>query len=368
MRRRGLARFTSFVAVAGVATGVASLIFVQALGSGFAGEMREKILKHTAHISVSRADGGQISDFREIAERVRGVQGVRDVRLVSYSNSLLIVGDESSYAVLRASTQYGEVVRGPKEAIFGVRIAEKFGLHEGDTAEIVTLEKREPVRVRVAGFVETGIYEFDSTWIEVSPATYALVHGRDEFLPMSLSIEIDDIYSVDTVASSVSAILGPQYSLLDWREANKPVFAALSLERKAALAVIAIIVLIAALNITTTVAINAAERRRDIAILKTCGATSRKIAAIFVTEGMILGLLGVLGGIITGFASCAATNKFGLLSLPADVYSISQVALRPGMENALLIGLSALVLCFAATLFPALAASRAKPAEILRNA
>lgn len=366
-RRRGLARFTALVAVTGVAAGVASLIFVQALAQGFADEMRDKILEHTAHLSVTRADGEPIPDWENATERVRGVKGVREVLPTSYANVLLIRDAESSSAMLRAVPSPETNDHAANDAVIGVRLAEKLGLRVGDTAEILTLEKREPVRIRVARTFETGIYEFDSARIDVSPALYAFAQGRDEFVPSTLQVKVVDIYEVAAESAAIRQLLGSEYTVIDWREANKPLFAALSLERKAALAIIAVIVLIAALNITTTLALNAAERRRDIAILKTCGATSGTIAAMFVTEGMILGLIGVALGVAIGLASCIAANQLRLISLPPDVYSISQITLRPGVEFAVIACLSALALCLAATLFPALRASRVKPADILRT-
>lgn len=363
LRRKSLARFTSAVAIVGIAAGVASLIIAQALARGFADEMRDKILANTAHVSVFLKDGAAISDFAEIVEKLKQIENVREVSPTAYENSLILGANETAYAILKVQTNSD--LKGSQISV-GARLAEKLNLKPGDEAEVVTLENQTPSRVRVAGTFETGLYDYDSTWIYLSPEKYAQLHGQPEFQPSILNVSVRDIYASGETAAGIRALLGENFKVLDWQEANRPLFAALSLERKVALAVICLIIFIAALNITTTLALLVGERRLDIAILRTCGAQARSLVTIFLLEGLFLGLVGIFAGLVFGLLGCILGNYFKIISLSAEVYALEYVPLRPEISSILTIVLSAFVLSLAATLYPALKASRIKPLENLR--
>ena len=162
-------------------------------------------------------------------------------------------------------------------------------------------------------------------------------------------------------------VLGSSYTTVDWQEANRPLFTALALERRIGIVIIGLIIFIAALNITTTLILVVMERRRDIAILNTMGATTRSIMSIFVIEGAIVGVLGAVGGVVLGAIAVLVANRFQLISLPADVYSISNVPLNLDFRDVALAALVALVLSIIATVYPARAAARIRPAEMLRD-
>jgi lipoprotein-releasing system permease protein len=363
LRRKSLARFTSVVAVVGIAAGVASLIIAQALARGFADEMRDKILANTAHISVFLETGGEIANYREIEENLKKIENVREVLPTTYENSLIIGASETRYAVLKVQTRN---TLSSSQIAVGAKLAEKLNLKIGDEAEVVTLENQTPSRVRVAEIFETGLYDYDATWIYLSPEKFAQLHGQPQFTPTILNVSVSDIYASAGTAAEIRARLGGNFKAVDWQEANRPLFAALGLERKVALAIIGLIIFIAALNITTTLALLVNERRLDIAILRTCGARTRNLITIFLLEGLFLGLVGIFCGVILGLAGCLAGNYFRIISIPAEVYALNYIPLRPEILNIFLIILTALFLCFAATLYPALKASRIKPLENLR--
>ncbi len=363
-RRKSLARFTSIVAVVGIAAGVASLIVAQSLAKGFSDEMRDKILANTAHISVFLKDGTGISNHPEIEENLKNVENVREVLPTAYENSLIIGETETSYAILKVNNQNN--LKGSQISV-GARLAEKLNLKIGGEAEIVTLENQKPSRVRVAETFETGLYDYDSAWIYVSPEKFAQLHGQPQFTPLILNVSVRDIYKANETAQKIRAGLGENFKVVDWQEANRPLFAALSLERKVALAVILLIIFIAALNITTTLALLVNERRLDIAILRTCGATTRSLITIFLVEGLFLGFVGIFAGVILGLSGCFLGNYFKIISIPAEVYSLNYIPLRPEISNILLIIFSAFILCLTACLYPALKASRIKPLENLRT-
>ena len=169
-RRKSLARFTSIVAVIGIAVGVAALIIAQSLGRGFQDEMRDKILTNTAHISVFRADGNEVNDWQSVKNNLKNLESVREILPTTFENAIIIGETETSYAILKVineveNPRVSDGAKSSKDISVGVRLAEKLNLKTGDTAEIATLENQTPSRVKIAGTFETGLYEYDSAWI-----------------------------------------------------------------------------------------------------------------------------------------------------------------------------------------------------------
>lgn len=423
-----MARLTALAAIVGIAFGVASLIAALALANGFRDEMRDKILSGTAHVTLMRRDNQPIKDFRTVLERVRSVSGVEEAAATSYDGALLVGPDSSAYAVLRGvdaqsdwttSEIRGTLIEGsmdsllhpvlsspssnssnsgpdarsqndgpdlesfqtaPSEAalpgvIIGAEIAERTGLRAGDVAQIISgAATLTPLglapryrRVRVAGLFRSGLYEYDATWVYIPLDTLASFAEETAPSASAISIRVRDIYDAPRVSAGVRAALGEAYTTVDWQEANRPLFAALALERRMGLFIITLIILMAALNITTTLVLVVVERRSDIAILSAMGARRLSIMAVFMIEGAAIGIIGALCGVLLGFAACAVGNRYKLVSLPADIYSISNVPFHIHTNDVLLAALVALLLSLLATVYPAQAAARVRPAEALRE-
>lgn len=365
-RRKSLARFTSFVAIIGITAGVASLIIANALAAGFSDEMRDKILANTAHISIFTNDGAEILDWKQIKENLEKAENIKEVTPTIYESAFIIGKDSTSYAILRVIAN-----QNPQNNIaVGAKLAEKIGLQVGDDAEIITLGNQiEPKRNRfvVKNTFQTGLYEYDASWIYISPEYFAKLSGKQEFTPTILSVSVKDIYNADKIADEIRASFGANFKVVDWQEANQPLFAALSLERKVALAIISLIIFISALNITTTLALLVNERRLDIAILRTCGAKMRSLILIFFFEGLLLGFIGIFLGVVLGLISCVLGNYLKLIRLSAEVYSLEFIPFRPNFANVLIIIFITFLLCLAAAIYPAFKASRIKPLENLRT-
>jgi lipoprotein-releasing system permease protein len=378
-RRKSLARFTAFVAVVGIAAGVASLIIAQALANGFSDEMRDKILVNTAHISISLIGGTEIHNWLEIKTKLQENKSVTKIIPTAYESAILVSANGNNYAILRTENQelenenqnQGETWNYELKTVsIGAELAKKSNLKPGDEAEIITIENDDTTKttpVRVNEVFRTGLYEYDSTWIYIAPEKLASLRGQRNFAPTILNVSVADIYKSDTEAGKLRELLGENYRVIDWQEANRPLFAALSLERKVALAIIALIIFIAALNITTTLALLVNERRLDIAVLRTCGAKMRSLVAIFLYEGLFIAFSGIFLGVCLGLLGCFAGSYFRVVSISAEVYSLSYIPLRPTAGNILLIVFIAFVLCLLATVYPAFQASRIKPSENLRN-
>jgi len=430
-RPRRLARATALGALVGIAFGVAALIVALALSNGFHDEMRDKILKGTAHITLMRRDAQPIKDWRALTARIRETEGVREASATTYDGALLSGTNSSAYAILRGLdrdqpraiaevrrtlvagaiepllnepspfqntetapqtspadeknageadspiTSFDEI---PSEAaipnaVIGAELAAHTNLRVGDTATIVSGEATlTPLglaprfrRVRVAGVFQSGLYEYDASWVYLSLPTAASFAGADAPSASVISIEATDIYGVEQISARLREQLGSEYTTVNWQEANRPLFAALALERRMGLFIIALIILIATLNITTTLVLLVVERRADIAILSAMGASSRSIMLIFIIEGALLGMLGIFAGIALGLLACAIGDRYKLVSLPADIYSISNVPFHMRATDIALAAAVAFALSLLATLYPARSAARLRPAEALRD-
>ena len=369
-RRGSLARFTTLAAITGIAAGVASLIISNALAKGFADEMQNKILSNTSHIAVSLTGGGEISDWKEIVRNLTKIENVESAVPTTFTNSIVIGEQAVSYSVLIVKAQTSKTENGFVNISVGEKLAEKIGAKTGDEIELVTLENQsEPKRskVFVADLLKTGIYDYDSAWINISPEDFAALNGQAEFSPTILSVSVADIYKTGETKQKLKEILGENFQVIDWQEANQPLFAALSLERKVSLVVISLIIFIAALNITTTLALLVNERRFDIAVLRTCGAKAKTLILIFLFEGLLIGVIGTFFGASLGLLVCTIGNHFKLVSLSEQVYSLSYIPFHVTLLNVFLICLTALLICLSATVYPAYRASRLKPLDNLRS-
>jgi lipoprotein-releasing system permease protein len=429
-RRRPLARATALFAVAGIAFGVSSFIVALALSNGFRDEMRDKILSSTAHVTLMRRDGQPFTDYRALITRVREVEGVHSAAATFYDGALLSGANSSAYAILRGldhesarsveqlrrsltagtiepllnaasapaesskkeaptassaenrplepdTSSYTET---PSEAaltnvIIGWELAARTGLRAGDVAQIISgsatltplgLAPRYR-RVRVAAIFRSGLYEYDATWVYVSLSDASLFSGEQKSSASAISLEVADIYNVSEIAARVRERAGSDFTTVDWQEANRPLFAALTLERRMGLFIIAIIILLATLNITTTLVLVVVERRADISILSAMGARTSSIMLLFIIEGALIGGIGASLGVLVGIIAAFIGNRYRIVSLPADVYSISSVPFHTRAEDILLAAAVAFILSLLATLYPARAAARLRPAEALRD-
>lgn len=372
-RRKSLARFTAIVAVIGIAAGVASLIAAQALARGFQSEMQDKILANTSHITIYQTNGDEIANWQTLKNDLEKLENIRKVSPTSYDSALLVSGDMTNYAVLRiretkTKSDFPNSTPGALSVALGAELAEKAGLKTGDEAEIILPTSRNEFapktsKVVVSEVFRTGLYDYDATWIYLSLEDMAQIAQRKDFAPSVLSVSVGDIYRANETAEALRQKLSKDFKIIDWQQANQPLFAALSLEKKVALAIILLIIFIAALNITTTLALLVNERRLDIAVLRTCGARSKSLISIFLYEGIFLGVLGIIGGVVFGLLICVLGNHFRIISLPNEVYALNYVPLKANFSDILWVVLAAFLLVLISTIYPAWQAARIKPLE-----
>lgn len=411
-RNRRVARVTTWAAVAGIAFGVAALIVTTGIANGFRDEMRDKILRGTAHITLMRADGAPVANHRAIVTRLQSIPGVSAAFPTTYNGALLTGPSGSAYAVLRgvdtgSAPSLAEIRRtltsgsvaslaersavdvkptaqakpntlptGASEPniVIGAELAARTGLAvglegtliSGDAQALSMGETPREQRVRVTGIFRSGLFDYDSSWVYIALDEAGHLSGMPRSASV-ISIQVADIYNTSQVTSDVRAAMGNEYTTVDWQEANRPLFAALTLERRMVLLILSLITLIAALNITTTLILLVVEKRSDIAILTAMGAQRRSIMALFMLEGAIVGLAGATAGAVMGIIACALGNRFQLVSLPGEVYSLSSIPFHPRVSDVALAVLIAIGLSLIATIYPARAAASLRPAEALRE-
>lgn len=397
-RRRRLARITALVAILGIAVGVGALVVALALANGFRDEMREKILRGTSHINVVRADNQPLRDYQNVAEQIKKIPGVTNAFGTTYDGAVIIGPKGSAYAVLRGvdtanaavlneisssvSGGSSDSLRGGTQrsdetptVLLGSELASRTGIEVDEVVELIPASSAAAVRpgevpfrrfVRVAGIFSSGLFEYDSTWIYLSLDVASRFAGADHAATI-VSVQLADLFSTKETAAQIQSVLGDSYRTIDWQEANRPLFTALALERRMGLFIIALIILIAAFNITTTLILVVVERGRDIGILRAMGVSSKSIMGIFMLEGAIIGAIGGLMGALLGTLICLIGNHFKLVSLPADVYSISNVPFHAQLRDIVLAALVAFLLSLIATIYPARAAARVRPVEMLRD-
>jgi lipoprotein-releasing system permease protein len=369
-RRRSIARFTAYVAVAGITAGVGAMIVAQALAKGFEEQVKERILSNTAHVMLFPKDGTAIPNADTLVKTVQANPNVTRVDPTTYDNSLLIGNGTSAYAVLRTSEERFSSIAPSNEitALIGAKLADSTGLKPGDVAQIVVHDNgtTKTADARILNTFKTGLFDYDSTWIYVSPGDHARIFNRSRFHPTTLSISLKNIFAAPQTAVEIRNGLSEEFSVVDWQEANQPLFAALSLEKRVTFLIISLVIIVAALNITTSLSLLVNERRFDIAVLRTCGAKARSIVAIFVFQGLMLGVLGIIFGSVLGSLATVLINRFEIVRLDPQVYAMEQITLRSDIFEMIPLALAVLVLSVAATLYPAFKSTLIKPTESLQ--
>ena len=390
-RRQAFISVISLISTLGVMVGVTALIIALALMTGLQGELRNRILGATAHVYVSKPGG--LGDYHKEVERLKRVPEVvgaapailgkalvrneRGEQFVSLKGidpqlepGVTDVGKsmvEGSVAALDAPASGDE----PPGILLGADLAKDLELHVGDSVSILTPEGTlSPMgvmprtrRLRVAGIFRLGLYEFDATYGFVSLALAARLLDRN---PDLIELRVQNFLDAPVVARGLASTLGPEYWVQDWADMNKSLYSALWLEKMAISVTIGLIVMVAALNIIASLVLLVMEKSRDIAILKTMGASSRAIMTIFMLQGLIIGLVGTAAGAGLGTGLAWVLNEYRLIRIPADVYQVSYVpfVILPA-DFTVVIG-AAVLICFLATLYPSRQAARLEPVAALR--
>ena len=404
-RRQGFISLISIISVAGVTVGVMALIVVLAVMTGFTDSLREKILGINSHIVIQRLGRG-ITDYRKVSAMVLQTEGVLAATPYTYSQTMLSVPDASSGVVVRgfdpatannvlslsnqlvegsvdalnnekqetdASSTSSKAPRSLPGIILGKEIARSLRVDMGDNIRLFSPSgPLTPMGVipkiktcRVVGIFDTGMYEYDSSLAYVSLTTAQDFLELDEAVH-GLELKVDDIYKASVIAKELEKKLGFGYVVKDWISMNKNLFSALKLEKTAMFIVLALIVLVAAFNIISTLIMVVMSKGKDIAILKSMGATSKGIMKIFIYEGLVIGLTGTVLGVIGGLVLCEILSRYQFIKLPSDVYPITTLPVKILPMDVTLVAVSAALITLLATIYPSWKASKIDPAVALR--
>lgn len=390
------------IATAGVGLGVMTLNVVLSVMTGFEEDLRDRILGFNPHIVV-RSFAGTLEDYPASLAEVRSVPGVTVAAPFVLGQVMLSTGDRLEGALLRGVLPEAggaidfekHLTRGDvgalgvrhavaREAasqrdvrlagiILGEELAARLAIGPGDPVSVVS-----PVGIvtpvglvpRVKRFVVVGL--FDSGMAEYDGVLgYVGLENAQRFFGLGqavtgLEIRVADLYRADQTSAEIARRLGFPYQVRDWMQTNQNLFAALKLEKTVYFVVLLLIVCVAAFNIVATLVMVVMEKRKDVAILKSIGATRASIARIFVWKGMAIGGVGTLLGSVAGYALCWALGRYQFIELPSDVFYVTKLPVKMYPEYFAMVMLVSLVICLCAALYPARQAAGLVPVEVLR--
>jgi lipoprotein-releasing system permease protein len=367
------------------------VIIALALMTGLQTELRDRVLGAGPHIYVWKT-GGVGDDYHPELEKLKALPHVTGAAPEILGQGLVLLAGKTAPAQIKgvdpALEQQVMDIRGamhsgslealtPKDEddrdgiLLGTDLAAKIGAQVGDAVMVMTTETiLSPIGIqprfrplRVAGTFSVGLYEIDNTFGFVTLDVAKRLFDRSQ--AEMIQLRVDDIWIAPDVARAVEA-LGPEYLTEDWARMNRPLFDALWLERLAISLAIGLIIVVAALNIVASLILLVMEKHRDIAILKTMGASKRSVTTIFMMEGLIIGLVGTALGALAGYSLATLVDHYELIRVPSDVYMISHMPLTVRPIDVLLVVVMALLICFVATIYPSRQAARLDPAQALR--
>jgi lipoprotein-releasing system permease protein len=387
-RKQAVISLITVISIIGVAAGVAALIIALAINAGFTEDLQNKLLGAQAHIRLLNRTNPIISDYLELTKQIEQVPGVVAASPSIYQTVLISSGKSNSGVVMkgiipemesRMSALSEDIVQGTLKnfgddtIILGQDLAHTIGAFIGDKVQILSSQTTvTPLGsmptshvFTVVAIFSSGLYDLDSTWVYV-PIQSAQRLLRVGDVAGTIEVKVANIYDAKIIGQQIVEKVDHGLDFNDWMTLNKPILQALGLERLVMFITIGLIVIVAALNITATLIMMVLEKTRDIAILMSMGATRENIRRVFILQGVIIGVIGTAIGIVLGQTISYFADKYHLVSLAPDVYSIAYVPFRAQPLDTVIVAAVAILISFFATLYPSAAASRLHPVEALR--
>ena len=401
-RKQAFVSLITLISIAGIFLGVAALIIVLAVMNGFETDLRNKILGVNSHIVLMKYSGA-MKDYDKVMKDVETIEGVQASTPFVYGQAMLKYRDRATGVVIRGVStdsvhkviNIGKMMEGDIEdlsekrgimkelpgIVIGKELSKNLGLLISDSVNVLSpMGIPTPMGIVpkikkfvVVGIFDSGFYEYDSSLAFMSLAECQKFFNMKDDVT-GIEIKVNDIYKAAQIADEIETKLGYPYWARNWMQMNKNLFAALRLEKRVMFIILSLIVLVAAFNIITALIMVVMEKTKDIAVLKSMGATSRSIMRIFMLQGLIIGtvgtILGCIGGILVAInvekISAYIENLFGFKILPGDVYYLSELPSKVNYGDVFIIVFVAMVICFLATIYPSWNASKLDPAEALR--
>ena len=396
-RRNGFISFISGVSMLGIALGVAALIIVLSVMNGFQKEVRDRMLGVVSHIEVYAKDGQALPDVAQTLRQARANPEVIGAAPFIAAQALLARGEDMKGAMVRGVDPAQEhlvtdVVGGAQTAVlarltpggFGVvlgsELARSMGVRTGDHVTLMAPSGQvTPAGVvprlkqmTVVGTLDSGHFEYDSSLAMVHVEDAAKIFRLEG--PSGIRLKLRDLHDARRVADELSRSLTGDLYIRDWTRQNRTWFAAVQVEKRMMFIILTLIVAVAAFNLVSTLVMTVTDKRADIAILRTLGASPGSIMGIFVVQGATVGVIGTLAGLLLGLVVAlnidvivpALEQLFHASFLPREIYLISKMPSDPRRDDIMPIALISLALAFVATIYPSWRASRVNPAEALR--
>lgn len=400
-RRTRTISFNTFISITGITLGVAALIGTLGIMTGFKEDMQAKILGTTSHVVVQERGRQTMAGHTDIVDKVEGVPGVIAATPYIFKQVLLTSKTGVQGIILRGidpekeplvtevaeNVKHGEVtdlatppvitkedgsLAHPKPGIIlGKELALRLGLFVGNSVNVVSpvgpisaLGMTPKIRpFQVVGIFESGMYEYDSS------LAYISLQEAQKFFSLGntvtgIQVKVQDVFTANVIATRLNATLGSGYSARDWMELNRNLFSALKLEKTMMFLLLVLITLVASFNIVGTLTMIVNEKQREIAILKAMGATPKAIMRIFMLNGLVIGLTGTAIGIPLGYTFLYLIENYW--TFDQTVYYISHIPVHVQGLDVLLVACSAILISFAATLYPSWQAAKLAPVSALR--
>jgi lipoprotein-releasing system permease protein len=395
-RRNGFISFISGVSMLGIALGVAALIIVLSVMNGFQREVRDRMLGVVSHIEIYAAGGGALSDVQGLRARLLAHPEVRGAAPFIGAQALLARGEDMKGVMVRGidpalepqvsdlrdgqASVLQALVPGQFQLVAGRDLVMAIGAAPGEQLTLISPSGQvTPAgalprlkQMRLAGLFSSGHYEYDSALVLMHVDDAARLFRLEG--PTGMRVKLRDLHEARAVAAELQQALGSGFYVRDWTQQNRTWFAAVQVEKRMMFIILTLIVAVAAFNLVSTLVMTVTDKRADIAILRTLGASPRSIMGIFVVQGAMVGVIGTFSGLALGLLVAfnidvivpALERLFNASFLPKDIYLISRMPSEPLASDIVPIAVISLVLAFVATLYPSWRASRVNPAEALR--
>jgi lipoprotein-releasing system permease protein len=391
-RRQVFISVITLVSTLGVTVGVLALVIALAIMTGLQQELQDRILGAMAHVNVFKTSG--LDDYRAEVERLKQVPEIVAAAPAVYGKALVssdrgvdmfitvkgvdpeLEREVTEVAVSMTGGRFEDITAQGEDDLPGIVIghdlAGAVGAFVGDTVTLLTPQgSLSPMgmmprqrRFRVVGTFRVGLLEFDSAYGFVSIELAQRMTGKSGV--DHLEARVDDIYRAPEISESIPARLGSEYLSTDWADLNRTLYSALYLEKIAMGLGIGLIVGVAALNIVASLILLVMEKTRDIAILKTMGASARSVMLIFLIQGAVIGTVGTVVGALLGAVIARLLDTYRVISIPGDVYQVTYLPFRVLPWDLVTVVVGGFIVCFVATLYPSRQAARLDPAQALR--
>lgn len=379
------------ISIGGVAVGVMALLVVLSVMSGFHEDLQKKILGVNAHMIILDYKG-TMPEYKDVIQKLEGEENIISYAPFVVGQAMVSYGKKAHGVFLRGiipekEIKTTEILKYMKEGklenlasrdgipgiILGKELARSVGAFKGDIINILSpVGEIGPLgmlpkvkKFRVVGIFEVGMFEYDLNLVLTDIASAQEFFGINRDIT-GIELRLDDIYKAPVVRERIQKKLEFPLYARDWMQMNRNLFSALKLEKFAMFIILILIILVASFNIVSTLIMNVIEKKREIAILKAMGATNNGIMTIFVLQGLLIGISGTIIGVAGGYLLSYVLNTYQIIKLPADVYYLSHLPVKMKFFDFIVVSLSAIIISFLATIYPAWQAAKLNPVEPLR--